>query len=187
MRSFRIVAMTVAAAALQPASAQNSLPSPGLHIAVHASYLGRAGDTVSIAYTVLVQPGSTDSLMDFVVDAPTVLLVVPPGAVPEWSVGNRFHKRPIANWSKTTRLIVAGDSTPPLVMRALGLTDVKQYWGDGDIKMDSVINETTDDSSAVLAAINDTTITMLGPTGWTVGVSAMPQDLSATSLAARLN
>jgi hypothetical protein len=48
----------------------------------------------------------------------------------------------------------------------------------------SDINETAIDTTV---PINDTTVTMLGPTGWTVDVSPMPQDLSAPALVARLN
>ena len=65
-------------------------------------------------------------------------------------------------------------------MRGLGLADIKQYWGEGGLHFDNVITDHPNEQ------ISDTTVTLLGPTGWTVGVSPMPRNLSTAALLARV-
>jgi hypothetical protein len=168
----------------QPAGAQSSPQALVLQIAVRPSYVGRAGDTVSIAYTVVVSTGSTDSLANFVVDAPSRVNVIPPARILGWSPGNLYYGHRVASWGTASHEVAAGDSTPSLVMRAVGLPDVQRYWGEGGLQewmrsMSRVMDDRDEKP--------DTTMRIVGPTGWTVSVSPMPSDLSSSALASRLN
>lgn len=154
----------------------------GFGVSVKPSVLAVAGDSVTISYIVRVVPSAHDSLTSFMVDAPGVSRVLMPGAKPEWTVGTRWRLRPVAEWGKLSRLITPGDSTPPLQYTAHGMLDVVQYWAEIDAPLDSLITDTPPDSS--LSA--DTTVTIKGSKGFTIGVGAMPADLSSAALSIRL-
>jgi hypothetical protein len=154
----------------------------GFGVSVKSSVLAAAGDSITVSYIVRVLPSAHDSLTSFMVDAPGVIRVLMPGAKPEWTVGTRWRLRPVADWGKLSHLITPGDSTPPLQYTAHGMLDVVQYWAELDAPLDSLITETPPDSS--LSA--DTTVTIKGSKGFTIGVGAMPADLSSAALTIRL-
>jgi hypothetical protein len=153
----------------------------GFGVSVKSSVLAAAGDSITVSYIVRVLPSAHDSLTSFMVDAPGVIRVLMPGAKPEWTVGTRWRLRPVADWGKLSHLITPGDSTPPLQYTAHGMLDVVQYWAELDAPLDSLITETPPDSS--LSA--DTTVTIKGSKGFTIGVGAMPADLSSAALTIR--
>jgi len=154
----------------------------GFSVGVRPSIVAVGGDTVTMSYIVTVLPAAQDSLALFMVDAPGVMRVSMPGAKPEWMVRTRWRQRPVAEWAKLSRLIVAGDSTPALTFTARGLLGVVQYWAQIDPPPDSLITDIPPDSSVA----SDTVVTIIGSTGFTVGVTALPSDLSSSVLVARL-
>ena len=182
MRSKCIRALVVALG-LSTSSMRAPAQSPGFGVSVRPAIVVAAGDTLTLTYVVTVTSTARDSLSSFMVDAPGVLRVNMPGAKPEWTVGTRWRRRPVAEWGKIERLIMPGDSTPPLRFTARGLVDVVQYWAEVDAPLDSVITEVPPDSSLT----QDTLVTIKGSTGFTIGVGALPADLSSGALVARLS
>ena len=183
---------TVAIAALSltlaftPARTQTSQAVkvvPGFTVSIRPSVLVSNSDSVAIAYVVTLASTSHDSLSEIFVDAPTLRHVVRPGVRPEWDVASAVRRRPVAVWMKLTNLVMPGDSTPPLIYTATGLLDVVQYWVERDPQGDSVITEAPDDTSLT----SDTTVTVEGSTGLTVGVTPFPTDMSSAALSARLS
>jgi len=158
-------------------------PASGFGVIVRPTVVASEGDTVTLAYVVTVIPTAHDSLVSFMVDAPGVLQVRMPGAWPEWRVGTRWQTRPIADWGKDTLFIAPGDSTPALQFTARGLLDIVTYWAEVNTPEDSTQIVTPVDSSLAL----DSVVTIHGITGFTVGVGAMPTDLSSAALAMRLS
>lgn len=158
-------------------------PAPGFGVTIRPSVVSVAGDTIAFEYVVAVIPTAHDSLVSFMVDAPGVISVQMPGSWPEWRVGSRWQALSVADWGKDTLLIAPRDSTPPLRFRARGLLDVVRYWAQVNEPDDPRIIVTPVDSSTT----RDTSVTMKAATGLTVGVGAMPADISPNALVTRLS
>jgi hypothetical protein len=155
----------------------------GFGVKVRPTVVAAGGDTVTMSYIVTVAASARDSLALFLVDAPGVMRVDMPGQKPEWMVRTRWRARPVAEWGKLSRLVLPGDSTPALSFTARGLLDVVQYWAQIDPRADSLIVDVPPDSSLA----NDSLVTVTGSTGFTLGVTALPSDMSTGALAARLS
>lgn len=176
-----IIALAAGGAA---APAQVQVPSQAaLAVYVRPALVGEAGDTIILGYAVKVLSTSRDSLETFAVASPGVVRVVMPGAWPTWSVATRIKAVPVALWGKNQHFVAPGDSMPPLRYAARGMLDVVQYWAAPHVADDS--GETV--SPRARSAAADSIVSMRGAsTGFTVGVGAMPADLTVGALATRL-
>lgn len=157
--------------------------APGFGVRIAPTILSRRGDTITVSYVVHVAIGARDSLASFMVDAPGVVTVEMPGPKPTWWVGSRWQKRPVASWGKNIARPKAGDALPALKYTAVGLPGIVQYWAEAELPLDSVITEEPPDSTDTA----DTTVTIKGSHGWTLGVTALPADRSAKALLERLS
>ena len=161
-----------------------TLVTPGtstFHITVDPRLVRSAGDTITMTYTVRVISPASDSLQELLVDAPTLLRINQPGGDSAWHIGSRIGSRSVAGWGHHTHYFVAGESTPPLPVTSRGLLGIVAFWGWMVVPMDSVISDMPSDNVGP-----DTVVDLPGPRGSTVGVVAMPVDLSPAGLAKRL-
>jgi hypothetical protein len=136
-----------------------------------------------MAYTVLVVPPTTDSLVSFLIDAATLLHADLPGPQASWLVMTKFGKRSVASWSALDRFTGVGDSMPPLPVTGRGLLGIVPFWAEMNAPLDSVVTDSPSDT----AAVHDTLVVVKGMQGSTVGVVNFPADLSAAGLTNRLS
>ena len=171
-------AIVASAISLQATNAQGTF-----QVVVRPHLVRQAADSISLAYTVLVAPPTADSLVSFIVDAPTLLHADLPGPRASWLVLSKFNLRPVGWWTRLDHLTGVNDSTPPLPMTGRGLLGVVPFWAEKNAPADSVITDSPSDTSSV----HDTLIVVHGAQGLTVGIVSFPADLSTTSLAHRLS
>ena len=173
----------LAAVSLPLALCGSTLPAQGaFQVEVHPRLLSNVGDVISLTYTVRVVPPTSDSLVSFIVDAPTIATVGLPGPRASWLTINSWRSRPIASWTRLDVFTGAGDSTPALPMSAHGVIGIVPYWAERNAPMDSVVTDLISDTASAV----DTRIVVNGAHGSTIGVVPFPADLSRAALATRL-
>jgi hypothetical protein len=171
-------AATLAATAV-PAHAQGTF-----RVKVVPAVVARGADSLALTYTVTVLPGSTDSLIAFIVDAPgTTLHVVEPTPSTAWTTMNRWGKRGTAEWVLLERLTRAGQSTRPLAVSGRGVLDIVAYWAQPEPPFSDVESDTPADT----VTVPDTVIDVRGARGLTIGIVAPPTDRSPAARIARLD
>jgi hypothetical protein len=176
-----------AASATQTSPTTDSvLPAPGFAVTVQPALIGTVGDSTTLSYVVTVAGTAHDSLTSFVVDAPGVTRVVSPGTWPASWVGTQWHVRSVAAWGKDSAFILPGASTPPLQFTARGAVGIVQFWAEVHERLETADTLFAADSIARPSSA-DTTVNIRGVTGYTVGVAAMPSDLSSSALTGRLS
>jgi hypothetical protein len=177
---FRCLARTAIAAATYAhiACAQGTF-----QVVVHPQLVAQSADSISMAYTVVVAPPTSNALVTFIVDAPTLLHADLPGPHSMWLVLSRYIKRPVGSFTRLDHFTAVGDSTPPLALTSRGILGIVPFWAEMNAPADTVISDSPADTSAVY----DTLIVVKGMQGSTVGVVNFPADLTASGLTNRLS
>jgi hypothetical protein len=171
----------LAAVALATPVAAQTTDSTRLLVDVRPTIVAIHGDTVRMSYVVRNRPESVDTLLGFTVDAPGVVTVERPGPRGTWDSGTRWRSRPVATWGRLDHQLVPGEAFVPLVLEAVGLPDIVQYWADR--YTDSIPPDTLGDLEP---GPSDDSVAIDGVTGFTVGVGALPADRGPEALAKRL-
>ena len=156
-------------------------PNPGQRIAVDVQVesVATRGDTVGITYQVKNLEVSEESLLSFLVDAPSgVVNIATPTPKQNWYASTDFRQRPMAVWDLIGRQLPPGGVTPDLSFEAVGLPGISTYWAGGKFKRSS-------DEDAAEAAVDDP-LTNEMVHGVTLGVEPFPADKSPTALLKRL-
>lgn len=173
----------VASAVLSFAPLTPTVSAQGtFRVEVTPHLVSNIGDVIAMTYTVRVVPPTTDSLVGFIVDAPSLVSVGLPGPRASWLTLSKWRTRAIASWTRLDVFTGAGDSTPPLPMTARGVIGVVPFWAERNAPLDTVVTDLVSDTSAVF----DTLIVVNGMQGTTIGVVPFPADQSPAALANRL-
>ena len=128
MPDYRSVLLCAMAFAIAPslANAQQSKNAWKVDVQPAAEML--PGNVVRMTYRVTVASSSRDSLSDFAVKALSpVKRIVTPEPQEEWTTFTKFGTQPVASWSALGHLVVAGQTTPPLVFEAVGIPGIVGY------------------------------------------------------------
>jgi hypothetical protein len=183
MHCKRIHSMLALAATLV-ATATPSRAQGTFAVRVVPTVIARARDSLSLTYTVTVLPGSTDSLLAFIVEAPgTTLNVVEPPPSSAWTTMNRWGKTATAEWVLLEGKTRAGQSTIPLPVSGHGVLGIVRYWA----KPRPSYSDLETDTQADTVTVPDTVIDVQGAKGLTVGIVAPPTDQSPAARIARLD
>ncbi|HEY3933307.1 MAG TPA: hypothetical protein VGL65_01680 [Gemmatimonadales bacterium] len=147
-----------------------SLPGTNLTATARVRVVTMSQDTTIVSYSLLSDVGSLERLVSFKIKltmTPTMIVVPSPDSV--WVIRKLFSGITGASWVALAG-IGAGDSTPTLTLKAIGLPGIATAWYHGDSL--PVVDE--DDSVAVANAPSLDPYADLSKIIQTVGVDTFP-------------
>ncbi|MCC7000523.1 MAG: hypothetical protein IT357_00105 [Gemmatimonadaceae bacterium] len=127
--------LMIAALSVSCAAALSAQPNPGQDVRVDVRVLGivRNGDTTTVTYRLHVERTSGERLRSFTVDGTGAPFVVHrPEPRDHWVTSTEWRGRRVARWAALA-LVAQGDSTPPLVLKAVGLPGITSGWLRGHV------------------------------------------------------
>ena len=127
MRIRSLLTVTGALALVTPAIAAAQAQRPRLDVAVRVESVALSGDTIEIGYVVKNRPASPFRLWIFgLFTSAPVVSVTAPADNRRWKTGRNYAEEAMPHWA-AMRPIAAGDSTLPLRLRAIGVTDLVPF------------------------------------------------------------
>ena len=120
---------------------------PRLDVMVHVANVGLSGDTIAIGYVIESRPGTPMTISSLALRTPTPAIALEyPKDRHSWDTFERHGDEPMPTWAAMGAGIRAGESSPVLTMRAVGVTGLIGYYAVPDImermKRDTVIDDT---------------------------------------------
>ena len=156
-----LVALLVAA----PALAQTR--GPRLDVAVHVARVAISGDTIEIGYVLENRRATPMPIGSLAIVTPaTIISLVAPRDRHDWETFRNHGDELMPTWAAMGESIRAGESSPVLTMRAVGLTDLVSYYAVPDImetmKRDTIISDEVGDRY-IEWGVKGTTVSVVPP------------------------
>lgn len=119
---------------------------PGLDVVVHVASVALNGDTIAIGYVIESRPGTPMTIGSLALRTPTPAIALEyPKDRHDWETFGRHGDEPMPTWAAMGAGIRAGESSPVLTMRAVGVTGLIGYYAVPDImermKRDTIIDD----------------------------------------------
>jgi len=157
--------------------AQN--PGQGVSVNIELKSVIVRGDTIGVKAQVTNLGSSRDSLLTYMVDAPSgVTQILRPSPASDWFTLSAFRSRPMATWI-SGQTVPPGGTSPDLYFESIGVPAIVTYWAEGE-------HEPPDLPDAPESALATDPLTTEMVNGKTVGVMPWPVDRSAAGLLSRL-
>ena len=102
-------------------------PGQNVVATVRVSNISRQADTTTISYRIVLSTSTPETLMSFTVNGAGVPLSQSSMSTTSWLLGTTWRGRTVAQWTPLDSM-AAGDSTPLLVVRGVGLPGVTDGW-----------------------------------------------------------
>lgn len=161
-----------------PASIAAQTTTPKVDVDVRVASVAIRGDTVDIGYVVQNRPGSPIDLWTLaLVTRVPVLRLSATSDGHEWSTLQAHGTEPMPMWVADGDNVRPGETSLPLVMSAVGVTDIVEFIAGPDLTQ---IKDTVEDNEP------HDQLRERGTHGTTVGIVPPPPDLSPSSQMARL-
>lgn len=158
--------------------APGQTPGTRLTIDVAVTSLIVRGDTMQVTYTLSSQSRSQDSLLAFIVDAPSrVRSITKPDSL--WVVDTLIRgTQPAAFWGSLIPL-APGATSPALQFESVGIPAIVTSWAQGNWPLPDCCDDDSPTSGEDPIVTRSISFSVVGVEGW-------PTDRSAQSLLARM-
>ena len=178
--SRRLPFLNIVFCLLLPTALMGQNPGQRITVSIQLDSVTIRGDTIGVASVVSNLSSSQESLLSYLVDAPSgVISIRRPSPSSNWYASTNFRARPMAVWDILEQQIAPGAATPELYFESIGVPGILTYWSGGKFQR-------SDDEDAPDSVLVIDPLTVEMTTGKTVGVDPWPVDRTAAGLLTRL-
>jgi hypothetical protein len=179
MKRTQIICLVLSIAS-QPLRLGAQNPGQRIVLQVEPRSITIRGDTVGVVAAVTNLATSQESLLSYLVDAPSgIVSINRPNPTARWYASTDFRDRPMAVWDILGQQLTPGETSPDLYFESIGVPGILTYWAGGKFPRSN--NEDLPDS----VLVTDPLVTEM-ISGKTVGVSPWPIDRTPGGLLSRL-